>query len=272
MLDTARFTNNVAEDARRPGRLGADADPRLARRHDGAGALALHRRRQAADRPAARRTRSRSWSTAPATAAPRSWRCSRPARPTTRRRPPPPGWPGRSIEDSGAVHAGVRLGRRRVRHLRRLPGRRGRDRRATGVQKVVESDLTDERAGRAARGRRGRARQAGRRRRPLSRPRSSRAAADERSHCTWRRSRSRAPVVELDGDEMTRIIWQFIKDQLILPYLDVDLRVLRPRHRAPRRDRRPGHGRRRRTPSSSTASASSAPRSRRTRRGSRSSA
>src|ERR1700740_531996 len=32
------------------------------------------------------------------------------------------------------------------------------------------------------------------------------------------------PVVEMDGDEMTRIIWQFIKDQLILPYLDVDLR------------------------------------------------
>ena len=32
------------------------------------------------------------------------------------------------------------------------------------------------------------------------------------------------PVVELDGDEMTRIIWQFIKEQLILPYLDVDLR------------------------------------------------
>ena len=31
------------------------------------------------------------------------------------------------------------------------------------------------------------------------------------------------PVVELDGDEMTRIIWQFIKEQLILPYLDVDL-------------------------------------------------
>jgi len=30
-------------------------------------------------------------------------------------------------------------------------------------------------------------------------------------------------VVELDGDEMTRIIWQFIKDQLILPYLDVEL-------------------------------------------------
>jgi isocitrate dehydrogenase len=31
------------------------------------------------------------------------------------------------------------------------------------------------------------------------------------------------PVVELDGDEMTRVIWQFIKDKLVLPYLDVDL-------------------------------------------------
>jgi isocitrate dehydrogenase len=32
------------------------------------------------------------------------------------------------------------------------------------------------------------------------------------------------PLVDLDGDEMTRIIWSFIKDRLILPYLDVDLR------------------------------------------------
>ncbi|MEA2292794.1 MAG: isocitrate dehydrogenase [Solirubrobacteraceae bacterium] len=32
------------------------------------------------------------------------------------------------------------------------------------------------------------------------------------------------PIVELDGDEMTRVIWSFIKDKLILPYLDVDLR------------------------------------------------
>ncbi len=32
------------------------------------------------------------------------------------------------------------------------------------------------------------------------------------------------PVVELDGDEMTRIIWAFIKDKLILPYLDIDLK------------------------------------------------
>ena len=32
------------------------------------------------------------------------------------------------------------------------------------------------------------------------------------------------PVVEMDGDEMTRIIWSFIKEQLILPYLDIDLK------------------------------------------------
>jgi isocitrate dehydrogenase len=34
----------------------------------------------------------------------------------------------------------------------------------------------------------------------------------------------KTPVVELDGDEMTRIIWGFIKDRLILPYLDIDLK------------------------------------------------
>ena len=33
------------------------------------------------------------------------------------------------------------------------------------------------------------------------------------------------PVVELDGDEMTRIIWQYIKDKLITPFLDVELAV-----------------------------------------------
>ncbi len=32
------------------------------------------------------------------------------------------------------------------------------------------------------------------------------------------------PVVEIDGDEMTRIIWAFIKDKLVLPYLDIDLK------------------------------------------------
>ena len=32
------------------------------------------------------------------------------------------------------------------------------------------------------------------------------------------------PIVELDGDEMTRIMWNFIKKKLILPYLDVDIK------------------------------------------------
>jgi isocitrate dehydrogenase len=31
-------------------------------------------------------------------------------------------------------------------------------------------------------------------------------------------------MVELDGDEMTRIIWKMIKDKLILPFLDIDLK------------------------------------------------
>ena len=52
------------------------------------------------------------------------------------------------------------------------------------------------------------------------------------------------PVVELDGDEMTRIIWQFIKDRLILPYLDVELLYfdLGIEHRDA--TERPGHHRR----------------------------
>ena len=32
------------------------------------------------------------------------------------------------------------------------------------------------------------------------------------------------PVVDLDGDEMTRIIWRMIREKLILPYLDIDLK------------------------------------------------
>jgi len=32
------------------------------------------------------------------------------------------------------------------------------------------------------------------------------------------------PIVELDGDEMTRIIWNFIKEKLIRPYLDIDIK------------------------------------------------
>jgi isocitrate dehydrogenase len=71
------------------------------------------------------------------------------------------------------------------------------------------------------------------------------------------------PVVELDGDEMTRIIWQYIKDKLIHPFLDVKLEyydlgmntATRPTIRSPS------------TPpmrSRSMASASNAPPSRRT--------
>ena len=32
------------------------------------------------------------------------------------------------------------------------------------------------------------------------------------------------PVVELDGDEMTRIIWKYIKEKLVFPYLDLDIK------------------------------------------------
>ena len=38
------------------------------------------------------------------------------------------------------------------------------------------------------------------------------------------RIKVKTPVVEIDGDEMTRIIWQKIKDKLIFPYLDIDLK------------------------------------------------
>ena len=43
----------------------------------------------------------------------------------------------------------------------------------------------------------------------------------------------KTPLVEMDGDEMTRIIWKFIKDKLILPFLDIDLRYydLHVKHR-----------------------------------------
>ena len=46
------------------------------------------------------------------------------------------------------------------------------------------------------------------------------------------------PVVEMDGDEMTRIIWHFIKEKLILPYLDIDLKYfdLGVEHRDETRD------------------------------------
>ena len=34
------------------------------------------------------------------------------------------------------------------------------------------------------------------------------------------------PLVEMDGDEMTRILWQMIKDELLIPFIDVKDRVL----------------------------------------------
>ena len=45
------------------------------------------------------------------------------------------------------------------------------------------------------------------------------------------------PVVEIDGDERTRIIWQWIRDRLILPYLDVDLKTMISRSRTATRPR-----------------------------------
>src|ERR1700738_732287 len=49
-------------------------------------------------------------------------------------------------------------------------------------------------------------------------------AGEERDSYSMPKIKVKGPVVELDGDEMTRIIWQFIKDQLFLPNLDVDLK------------------------------------------------
>src|SRR5207253_2941475 len=52
---------------------------------------------------------------------------------------------------------------------------------------------------------------------------SSARASQQRAH-PMPKIKVENPIVELDGDEMTRVIWSFIKEQLILPYLDVDLR------------------------------------------------
>lgn len=45
-----------------------------------------------------------------------------------------------------------------------------------------------------------------------------------RSMATFQKIKVKNPVVELDGDEMTRIIWKDIKDKFIHPYLDIDLK------------------------------------------------
>ena len=39
-----------------------------------------------------------------------------------------------------------------------------------------------------------------------------------------KRIKVKNPVVEMDGDEMTRVIWKFIKEKLILPYLDIEIK------------------------------------------------
>ena len=44
------------------------------------------------------------------------------------------------------------------------------------------------------------------------------------NYATGNRIAVQNPVVDLDGDEMTRIIWADIKDKLILPYLDLDIK------------------------------------------------
>ena len=48
------------------------------------------------------------------------------------------------------------------------------------------------------------------------------------------------PVVDMDGDEMTRIIWQMIKDKLIFPFLDIPIEYYDLGIETPRRDQRPG--------------------------------
>ncbi len=75
------------------------------------------------------------------------------------------------------------------------------------------------------------------------------------------------PVVDLDGDEMTRIIWKMIKDKLILPFLDIDIDYydLGMEHRDATDDRVTVEAAE--AILSATASASSARPSRRTKRG-----
>src|SRR5258705_1961982 len=60
-----------------------------------------------------------------------------------------------------------------------------------------------------------------------SAPAASLAIMNGLSHLTgalMAKIKVKNPVVEMDGDEMTRIIWQWIRERLILPYLDIDLK------------------------------------------------
>jgi isocitrate dehydrogenase len=57
----------------------------------------------------------------------------------------------------------------------------------------------------------------------LSLPRAAREQHFEGKRIGMAKIKVKTPVVEIDGDEMTRIIWQWIREKLILPYLDIDL-------------------------------------------------
>ena len=55
-------------------------------------------------------------------------------------------------------------------------------------------------------------------------PRAPPTPPDRKAPPAMAKIKVKNPIVELDGDEMTRIIWQWIRERLILPYLDLDLR------------------------------------------------
>ena len=46
----------------------------------------------------------------------------------------------------------------------------------------------------------------------------------------------KTPIVEIDGDEMTRVMWQMVKDQLLLPYLGHEPCIFRPSTQKKRRN------------------------------------
>src|SRR3954462_3007370 len=54
-------------------------------------------------------------------------------------------------------------------------------------------------------------------------PTSQKRAISKKARSVMAKIKVTNPVVELDGDEMTRIIWQYIKDKLINPFLDINL-------------------------------------------------
>lgn len=59
---------------------------------------------------------------------------------------------------------------------------------------------------------------------PVVRPAAVPVANFHITRAAMQKIKVKNPVVELDGDEMTRVIWQVIKDKYILPYLDIDIK------------------------------------------------